>query len=84
MYNMFSKKKAKLCPGGACTIKRTESIQKITTAHLMALFLAFVVIICGMYILKATEQTTQTECEVPQWAQDIGHEEQYRLHHGCE
>ena len=24
------------------------------------------------------------DCDVPEWAIKIGHEEQYKLHHGCE
>jgi len=29
IYNFFNKEKAKFCPGGVCTVKTKEEIQKI-------------------------------------------------------
>ncbi len=39
LYNLFNKEKAKLCPGGACAIKRKEPIQKVRDTHIAILIL---------------------------------------------
>lgn len=43
MYNKFTKNKAELCPGGACSIKRKEKIQEISF-YQIGILLVFVFI----------------------------------------
>jgi hypothetical protein len=47
MYNKFTKNTAKLCPGGACSIKRKEKIQEINKYQIIVLFV-FLLIVLGL------------------------------------
>jgi len=49
MYNLFNKKKAKLCPGGVCEIKKKEDIQKVKLIHLIILGIFVVLMACLIY-----------------------------------
>ena len=49
-YHMFHKEKAKLCPGGACEIKRKHPIQMVSGLQ-MVLLVAFVVF--GLWLLTS-------------------------------
>ncbi|MBT4334316.1 DUF4395 domain-containing protein [archaeon] len=88
VYNFFNKEKAKFCPGGSCQTKR-EKIQKINRLQVLIAILFIVGIIFVSVELSeeekidSPENNSSDECEVPQWAIDLGHEEQYVLHHGC-
>lgn len=92
LYNTFHKKKAEICPGGVCVEKKKEDIQKIHTAQIVTLLLFLIGIIFMLKyqlpkerkIKKQTTKENTQDCVVPQWAIDIGHEELYKLHHGCE
>lgn len=44
MYNLFNKEKAKLCPGGACEIRKKEAIQKVSPAQITILILTIILI----------------------------------------
>lgn len=90
LYNVAMKDKAQYCPGGTCEVKITLPIQKITTIQYISLGFFIIVMACLTYILQIQHKNTGIDivtgdkCDpVPQWALDIGHEEQYRLHHGC-
>ena len=52
MYNVFNKEKAKLCPGGACKIKRKEDIQKINLTQIF-IFISFLIVLVlfSLYII---------------------------------
>lgn len=97
MYNWFMKDKAKHCPGGACEIKFKEKIQKISPVQIIVVVL-FILLIVAIPVFgliqsepsrysgpdnESASSQTPEECEVPEWAKAIGHEDQYRLHHGC-
>jgi len=106
MYGLF--KENKLCPGGACEIKKREEIQKINLTQIIitSLFIIFIVYLAFSGMLGQSKATyadithannyqifenphilnnaSNNNCEVPDWAIKIGHEELYKLHHGCE
>ena len=44
MYNKFTKRQAKHCPGGVCEIKRKEKIQKISINQIIILMLLIILI----------------------------------------
>ncbi|MFA5856810.1 MAG: DUF4395 domain-containing protein [Candidatus Pacearchaeota archaeon] len=48
IYNLFSKNKAKLCPGAACEIRKKEEIQKINKIQIIITTL-FILIISLIY-----------------------------------
>lgn len=96
IYNLIKKEDAKLCPGGVCTPHETVEIQKIsifqTLATISILMVMFIIIVSGTFAEKRTytgpqtineSETIDEECIVPDWAIDIGHEEQWKLHNGC-
>jgi len=90
-YNMFHKDKAKLCPGGVCEIFHKEDIQKTSVWQVAILFLFLLIIISiplsGIFSLSqprgGQNAVSSEECLAPSWAVSIGHEEQWKLHHGC-
>jgi len=91
VYNLFHKDKAQNCPGGTCENKISIT-QKITAGQTLVVivFLAFVWF-ASSYIGNAsavkqvgTESIqANDDCNVPEWAKKIGHEEQWKLHHDC-
>lgn len=100
VYNLFNKEKAKLCPGGVCEITKKEKIQRISFIQIIItiLFILSIISIASSGILEQntvsnTNSNLETDnlnikntedCKVPDWAIKMGHEEEYKLHHGCE
>lgn len=103
LYNLFSKEKARYCPGGVCEIMKREEIQKVGTVQILILLL-FILSIISIHHFGALNPSSLAigenppgqgtgdildinesaeECKVPDWAVEIGHEDMYRLHHGC-
>jgi len=91
IYNIFNKEKAKLCPAGSCEIRKKEDIQKINLIQVIITIL-FIILIFIIYNINIKEKEViinidnnqeVSDCEVPQWAIDIGHVDQYKLHHDC-
>ena len=92
IYNMFNKEKAKLCPGNVCTPSERVAIQKFSSEQfvILASFIFFVFFVSSSPLINgiratSTETTNASSeaCVVPQWAIDIGHEEQWKLHNNC-
>lgn len=96
MYGRIFKKELKLCPGGVCEDHPREAIQNTNPYQLLILVIAigiFLISFVNTAFNRAKESptpTTQTEtevdedCIVPDWAIEIGHEEMWKLHQGCE
>lgn len=96
IYDMTHKDKAQNCPGGVCEVRIKEEVQKINFAQI-TIFVVFVFFLYGLATLnvlnpkKVTINTQEAiitqdqnkDCEPPQWAIDMGHREQWKLHHGC-
>jgi len=99
IYNLFSKEKAELCPGGVCKDIKKESIQKISIPQLFIVLL-FILLVLAMPFFpllssgtRITAQTSvdftpinasnSTDCQPPGWAVAMGHAELWKLHHGC-
>ena len=97
VYNLFNKERAKLCPGGICEIKKKEPIQKINFAQIVIVILFILSLVSISYLgvmdqniahnanpnFESNDQNI-TDCRVPDWAISMGHEKEYKLHHGCE
>jgi hypothetical protein len=92
IYNLFNKEKAKLCPGNVCSPSERVAIQKFSVEQfvILASFIFFVFFISSSPLINgvratSTESTNSSSeaCVVPQWAIDIGHEEQWKLHNNC-
>lgn len=92
IYNLFNKEKAKLCPGNVCSPEERVDIQEFNAAQ-FAVLISFVFLV---YLVSTTSfitgvrenpienaNSTNEACLVPQWAVDIGHEEQWKLHNNC-
>ena len=91
VYNLFHKDRAQHCPGGVCE-NEVSIIQKITIGQVLVVivFLAFVWFVSGYLSHTSTVEQVGVEnvqgdsdCTVPEWAKKIGHEEKWKLHHGC-
>ncbi len=99
IYNWVKKDKAQLCPGGACEDLKPEKIQRIPAlqAFIVSMFIVLIVGmgVSGLFRPPLSQpasaqetginQSTEVDenCVVPDWAKDIGHEEQWKLHNGC-
>jgi hypothetical protein len=92
IYNLFNKEKAKLCPGNVCSPTERVAIQKFSVEQfvILSLFIFFVFYISSSPLINSaratsTENTNASSegCVVPQWAIEIGHEKQWKLHNNC-
>lgn len=85
IYSMIYKKNTGLCPGWACKIKIKEDIQKVHLSQFLILLIFWIIIFLSFYIINNIDYSHNTNnCVVPDWAKNIGHEEKWKLHHGCE
>ena len=96
LYPIVTGKDPVLCAGGVCKPNMRNAMQRFTAAQVFILIFFFVLLVSiGASGVIADEQQTVDpftdtytpegldDCEVPQWAIDIGHESLYRRHHGC-
>lgn len=90
VYNIFHKEKSKYCAGDSCDISKERSnIQKVSFLQISILLLFIVGVILGpgashkMKPYLFSEQV-EKDCTVPQFAIDMGHEEKWKLHNGCD
>lgn len=94
LYNLFSKEKSKLCPGGACEIPQKYAVQELKPAHYIVtiIAIAFVVVISiplanyhriSIIEKKQANLANPDRCVVPEFAKKLGHEQQWKLHNGC-
>lgn len=99
LYAIAHKDKVQNCPGSVCEIIEKEEIQKINLwqSIIFVVFIIFLYGIVKLNVLEMVKETTNKEslessvivqepnkeCEPPQWAIDMGHREQWKLHHGC-
>lgn len=89
VYNFFHKESAKYCPGESCDVsKEKDEIQKVNYFQISVLSIFLVGIVWGPDVgskIKSHLFTNKVEkdCTVPQFAIDMGHEEKWKLHNGC-
>ncbi len=92
IYNLFNKEKAQLCPGNVCAIEERVEIQKMSTVQ-SVIVAAFVVLVYfvsnagwlnGNFMTHINAGNGEDACVVPDWAIEIGHEEEWKLHNNCE
>ncbi len=94
IYNAIWPGQAQLCPGGVCEIRQIEPIQRVAPGQLAAL--AAVVVTVGLAVPQLADMPSprmpgmmakgaagERDCTVPAFARAIGHEEQWKLHNGC-
>lgn len=90
----LQKKSVSLCPGDVCTEKKKEAIQYGSVFQIIVvagfIFLLgfinmFIQVDFGQSVFSREEQSVVADdCIPPQWAIDMGDEDIYKLHHGCE
>lgn len=90
IYNLFNSEKAKLWPGGACEIHRSEEVRRLVPAQLAVLAAAVLVVGLVAWQMPASQArgarsaaAEAERCRVPAFAVAIGHEERWKRHHGC-
>ncbi|EKE18171.1 MAG: hypothetical protein ACD_10C00099G0002 [uncultured bacterium] len=92
IYNLISRRQARLCPGGVCEVRTTLPISPAQLAVTL-LFLVAMVFIgrsllgeVGDTALRKNEATTApvgVECTPPDWAVAMGHADKWKLHNNC-
>lgn len=90
LYNLFHTQKTQHCPGESCDLPNEKlEIQKVKPMQISVLVLFIIAIIWGPNLSRqfktdSTHKIVVKDCTVPQFAIAMGHEEKWKLHHGCE
>jgi hypothetical protein len=86
IYNLIYPDQAKYCPGGVCQTSIKQAIQKIDIiqrAVLLLMWLWLIALHTSWVLTNKTPIKSTQNCIIPERAKVIGHEEMYKLHHGC-
>jgi len=94
LYGLFYRSKVSHCSGGICEARKKETIQQFSSLQLLILSFSAVLVIGGsvaflwwpsdiLPIFADRKLEPNKDCDVPEWAEKIGHGDMYRLHHGC-
>ena len=91
IYSLFHKDN---CPNNKCEVIQKEDIQKISIfqSAISIVFISFIVLIFTKGIPSIKDfmpkedliLQKEKDCVVPQFAIDMGHEQKWKLHNGCE
>ena len=100
LYDLFSKNKVELCPGNVCSYNPASDAGGTWAQFLVFLvFLMAVFNVASWVYSHPTSPRTETgvitssqpqdasevaRCTVPEFAKKIGHEQQWKLHNGCQ
>jgi hypothetical protein len=100
LYDRFSKNKVELCPGNVCSFNPPLGAGGTwMQGAVLAVFLVAVFYVAGwVYAHPSSKQAGQDlsatpapqdpaeaeRCKVPEFAKKIGHEQQWKLHNGCQ
>ena len=100
LYDLFSKNKVELCPGNVCSFSPPPGAGGTwLQGAVLVLFLVAVFNVVGwVYSHPTSQQAAQDvsattapqdpaeaeRCKVPEFAKKIGHEQQWKLHNGCQ
>ena len=98
IYNLFHRKPAQLCPGGACEVPTTARGLGLSATEI-AILVVFAALLVGVaQWVKHTQppkaasapasapvvDAAEAErCKVPDFAKALGHEEMWKLHNNC-
>lgn len=94
IYNLFSRRQARHCPGGACEVETRLPVGWPQASITLLFFVAMVFL--GRVILSdprdaeflnpqpvETAPAASGECTPPDWAVAMGHADKWKLHHNC-
>lgn len=100
LYNLFNKEQAKLCPGNSCDLQQVKGnqvrpMQWVALLLALGLFAGITnhssLFASGdvrMMSLPAMQgqqiDSSAGDCQVPDWAVSIGHEDMWKAHNGCD
>ena len=100
LYHLFSKNKVELCPGNVCCFNPPPGAGGTwLQGAVLAVFLVAVFNVAGWVYAHPTSSKLVQElspsaesqnpaeaerCKVPEFAKKIGHEQQWKLHNGCQ
>jgi len=100
LYDLLSKNKVELCPGNVCSFSPSPGAGGTwLQGAVLVLFLVAVFNVAGwVYSHPTSQQAAQDvsattapqdpseaeRCKVPEFAKKIGHEQQWKLHNGCQ
>jgi hypothetical protein len=100
LYEKFSANPVTLCPGNVCSYTPPKGVGGNWVQMLVLLLFAAVVVMAGRWVLAppvahrvkdpasiespADEAAEQDRCRVPEFAKKMGHEQQWKLHNGCQ
>lgn len=100
IYDAISQDKAQLCPGNVCGYTPPANAGgNVVQALVVLVFLGLVVWVAqAVYahpgparwmtpagaVASPSDESEQARCSVPEFAKRIGHEQQWKLHNGCQ
>ena len=93
IYNFIFKRKAQYCAGGVCKTEqsffKSLTLVQILTVVIFMIFIFFSSNIIINYSFELEQdkdmrlESNSNECVAPDWAIKMGHEDKWKLHHGC-
>ncbi|WP_428087625.1 DUF4395 domain-containing protein [Candidatus Thioglobus sp.] len=86
MYDLFHKKNAQYCAGDSCNPNLVRApIQQINFKQLISIlvFAVFVFSLPSALKYYQTNYAPEKDCTVPQFAIEMGHEQQWKEHNNC-
>lgn len=83
VYNIFDKEQQQYCAGGVCEVRQKEAIQKVGGLQLLSVAVLIALLFSIPMMLSFFKTHVEKDCTVPQFAIDIGHEELWKEHNGC-
>jgi hypothetical protein len=100
LYDLFSKNKVELCPGNVCSYNPAPGAGGTWRQGLVVMVFSLIVFNVAVWVydhptsspVLPTLNTSATSqdpaevqrCKVPEFAKKIGHEQQWKLHNGCQ
>jgi hypothetical protein len=84
IYQRFKPDELQLCPGGSCTLQQPTEIQRITPPQLLVSGVVVALVALFIWIQPMIAPAPRTDCVVPDFAIEMGHEEMWKMHNNCQ
>lgn len=84
IYQRFKPDALQLCPGGSCSIHKPAAIQQITPHQLIVGGAVVALVALFIWIQPMITPAPRTDCVVPAFAIEMGHEEMWKVHNNCQ
>ncbi|MFZ9859093.1 MAG: DUF4395 domain-containing protein [Roseiflexaceae bacterium] len=84
LYQRFKPDALQLCPGGSCAVHKPTAIQQITRPQLIVSGVFVGLVALFIWLQPMLTPAPRTDCVVPDFAIEMGHEEMWKVHNNCQ